>query len=82
MIDKLIDKLIDIIAEIATCMLSVIAGSVSSPLKAARVRASATPNARRVAASGRGLTAQRLLFDDFLTGPPKSPTGLANCAPV
>ena len=43
-----------------------VAGSVSSPLKAAAVMASAALSARRVAAAGRGLTTRRLTSHDLV----------------
>ena len=55
-----------IIAELARGY-SVIAGSVSSPRKAALVRASAVTCATRVARVGRGLTARRLTSHDSKT---------------
>ena len=42
-----------------------VAGSVSSPLKAAAVMASAALSARRVATAGRGLTTRRLTSHDL-----------------
>ena len=53
------------IADLIATLFSVIAGSVSSPLKAAPVEELAVTCVTHAAAAGRGLTAQRLLSHDL-----------------